>query len=331
MEHSQGRPLIYLDEHKLKQDANDYGLSDELWDFEHFKQQLQIVIVRNEEDELEFDMIGVSPAIANAFRRLMLSEVPSMAIEKVHIYNNTSIIQDEVLAHRLGLIPLNADPRLFEYKVNENDPANALDTLEFELKVKCTRKNKESTEITNNDNMYKNHSIYSGQIKWVPIGNQASIYKESDVGPINDDILISKMRPGHEFDIKLFGVKGIGKDHAKFSPVATASYRLLPDIRLNRPVFGRDALLLQKCFSPGVIEIDKSEHAYVKDARYDSCSRNVFRYPQIADAVTMSRIRNHFIFTVESLGALKPDVIFVEAVKVLKKKCKLFLDEIKGN
>lgn len=56
--------------------------------------------------ELEFDFIGVTPAIANAFRRLMISEVPSMAIEKVYIYNNTSIIQDEILAHRLGLIPL---------------------------------------------------------------------------------------------------------------------------------------------------------------------------------------------------------------------------------
>lgn len=39
-----------------------------------------------------------------------------MAIEKVHIYNNTSIIQDEVLAHRLGLVPIKADPRLFEYQ-----------------------------------------------------------------------------------------------------------------------------------------------------------------------------------------------------------------------
>ena len=39
-----------------------------------------------------------------------------MAIEKVFIYNNTSIIQDEVLAHRLGLIPIKADPRLFEYR-----------------------------------------------------------------------------------------------------------------------------------------------------------------------------------------------------------------------
>lgn len=39
-----------------------------------------------------------------------------MAIEKVYMYNNTSIIQDEVLAHRLGLIPLKADPRMFEYR-----------------------------------------------------------------------------------------------------------------------------------------------------------------------------------------------------------------------
>ena len=39
-----------------------------------------------------------------------------MAIETVAIWNNTSILQDEVLAHRLGLIPIKADPRLFEYK-----------------------------------------------------------------------------------------------------------------------------------------------------------------------------------------------------------------------
>lgn len=42
-------------------------------------------------------------------------QLPTMAIEKVLIANNTSVIQDEVLAHRLGLIPLQVDPRLFEY------------------------------------------------------------------------------------------------------------------------------------------------------------------------------------------------------------------------
>jgi len=43
-----------------------------------------------------------------------------MAIEKVHIYNNTSVMQDEVLAHRLGLVPLKADPSLFKFKQNRS-------------------------------------------------------------------------------------------------------------------------------------------------------------------------------------------------------------------
>lgn len=42
-------------------------------------------------------------------------QLPTMAIEKVLIANNTSVIQDEVLAHRLGLIPISVDPRLFDY------------------------------------------------------------------------------------------------------------------------------------------------------------------------------------------------------------------------
>lgn len=43
------------------------------------------------------------------------AQLPTMAIEKVFIANNTSLIQDEVLAHRLGLVPLKVDPRLFNY------------------------------------------------------------------------------------------------------------------------------------------------------------------------------------------------------------------------
>lgn len=287
--------------------------------------------------ELEFDLIGCYPSIANAFRRLMLSEVPSMAIEKVYIYNNTSIIQDEVLAHRLGLIPLRADPRLFEYRspAAGDDGGDATDgtehdTLEYELKVKCTRR-KDAKETASFSGLYKNHSVYSGQIKWLPRGKQAALYKEADVGSIHDDILINKMRPGHELDLKLVAVKGVGRDHAKFSPVATAFYRLLPEVELRREIAGDDAKLLQTCFSPGVIGIDANGVAFVKDARYDTCSRNVYRYPQLADAVQMDRVRDHFIFTVESVGALRPEVIFLEAVRHLKKKCQVLLEDLKGS
>lgn len=82
---------------------------------------------------------------------------------------------------------------------------------------------------------------------------------------------------------------------------ATVLYRILPDIRLTREVSGEQAQRLQQCFAPGVIELrsngpsPEQRVAYVKSARYDTCSRNVFRYDDLKDAVIMSRIKDHFI------------------------------------
>lgn len=79
---------------------------------------------------IDFDLVGVDASIANAFRRIMIAEVdlrfsfarfmihahvpkvPTVAIENVYVWNNTSVVVDEVLAHRVGLVPLNVDPAL---------------------------------------------------------------------------------------------------------------------------------------------------------------------------------------------------------------------------
>ncbi len=66
-----------------------------------------------DDEEIVFDLIGAEPPLANALRRILLAEIPTMAIEKVTMWQNTSIIPDENLAHRVGLIPIKADPRLF--------------------------------------------------------------------------------------------------------------------------------------------------------------------------------------------------------------------------
>lgn len=58
-----------------------------------------------------------------------------MAIETVFVMNNTSIIPDEVLSHRLGLIPIHADPRKFDFP--SGDPTDVT-TIVFELRVACT-------------------------------------------------------------------------------------------------------------------------------------------------------------------------------------------------
>uniref|UniRef100_G3UX92 DNA-directed RNA polymerases I and III 40 kDa polypeptide n=1 Tax=Mus musculus TaxID=10090 RepID=G3UX92_MOUSE len=70
-----------------------YAGYDDAWDQNRFEKNFRVDVVQMDEDTLEFDMVGIDAAIANAFRRILLAEVPTMAVEKVLVYNNTSIEQ----------------------------------------------------------------------------------------------------------------------------------------------------------------------------------------------------------------------------------------------
>ncbi|XP_037274573.2 RNA polymerase I and III subunit C [Rhipicephalus microplus] len=304
---------------------------DDSWDFQKFVKKFRVGIISMDETTIEFDLVGLNPAIANAIRRILLAEVPTMAPDKVYLYNNTGIIQDEVLAHRIGLVPFNIDPRMFEYRESESD-GSPEDTVEFELKVRCTKNPQAPKDATTPDELYRDHLVYTKHLNWVPLGSQAEIFATKPPRPVHDDIILAKLRPGQEIDLKLHCVKGTGQVHAKFSPVATASYRLLPEIRLLRPVRDEQAERLQGCFSKGVIELDEEpgghKVARVANARADTCSRNVFRFDDLKDAVELSRVKDHYIFSVESTGAYAPDTLVAEAIKVLMAKCQMFLDEL---
>ena len=222
--------------------------------------------------------------------------------------------------------------RLFDYpQYNDNkelipDP-NAV--LEFELNIKCTNNPDAPADAKLADEKYINSNVYSRHLKWIPLGDQALILK--DVRTCQDDILIMKLRPGQEIQMKLHCVKGIGKDHAKFSPVAVASFRLMPAIKLLEPIKGPLARKLQNCFTEGVIgieEVDGEEVAYVADARSDEQTREVLRHKELRDLVELTRVPNHYIFTVESTGVLPAKEIFAESVKILMGKCDYFIGEI---
>ena len=83
---------------------------DYSWDIEKFKNKFEIKITNLSERTGTFDLIHIDTSIANAFRRIMIAEVPSVAAETVYMFMNTSVIQDEVLAQRIGLIPWKIDP-----------------------------------------------------------------------------------------------------------------------------------------------------------------------------------------------------------------------------
>ncbi|RYQ89714.1 hypothetical protein Ahy_B09g096217 isoform D [Arachis hypogaea] len=211
---------------------------------DNFSQNFKVEVKQLTDDDIEFDMIGIDPSLANAFRRILIAEVPTMAIERVYIANNTSLIQDEVLSHRLGLIPISADPRLFEYPDNAGDDRNEKNTIVFKLHVACHKGQPRMT-------------VRSDQLKWLPNGSeliaedakpsasskpktftsftcsQESIPEISSnpIGPKYLDIILAKLGPGQEIELEAHAVKGVGRTHAKWSPVSTAWYRMLPEVR----------------------------------------------------------------------------------------------------
>ncbi|VDK56094.1 unnamed protein product, partial [Cylicostephanus goldi] len=190
--------------------------------------------------------------------------------------------------------------------------------------VTCTRNRNAPSTATEPQQLYHQSSVYSRSFKWIPCGDQEEQFKGDPPRIVFDDILVAKLRPGQQIEANCHAVKGIGRDHAKFSPVATASYRLLPTIRLLGEIRGEAAERLKESFSEGVIELverDGEKVAVVADARRDTCSRNVFRHDDLAPLVQLGRKKTHFIFSVESTGALRSAELVVEACKVMEEKC----------
>lgn len=125
-------------------------------------------------------------------------------------------------------------------------------------------------------------------------------------------------------------IKGIGKEHAKWSPVSCASYRLLPQIEILSPILGDEAKKFATCFASGVIKIDKGGKAIVADSRYDTMSRECLRHPEFKDKVILKRVPDHFIFQIESVGYFTPDQIVMEAIKILAEKAVRLRESLEG-
>ncbi|KAI5854513.1 DNA-directed RNA polymerase [Durotheca rogersii] len=331
---------------------DNFANEEHAWDKEAFSQSFQVQWHENRQFESQFSLIGIDASIANAFRRILIAEIPTLAIDIVFVHNNTSVIQDEVLAHRLGLIPFTGGKKgirdflRFWRKPAEGEEAYATtfdtNTIRLKLVAQCTHKKDAPADSTDPKELYHNACVYAKDITFEPLGRQGEFFSGEDaIRALNPDILIAKMRPGQELDIEMHMHKGYGWDHAKWSPVATASYCLMPTIKITKPILGEDAKKFANCFMPGVIGLEPVTRqeartrgsgyeghegemkAVVKDPMRDTVSREVLRHPEFEGKVKLGRKKDHFIFSIESTGQWDSDELFMEAVKALKKKCQV--------
>ncbi|CAG9319241.1 unnamed protein product [Blepharisma stoltei] len=277
-------------------------------------------------EKIKFTLSGVDSSVANSLRRVMIAEVPTMAIDVVHIHTNTSSLHDEFIAHRLGLIPL-----ISENQDNYDFPRDCKCTghcehcaVQFRLKVK----NQEGgvLDVTSRD---LRHLSQQG----------------NDVRPADSDgpILILKLRKNQEIDITCNARKGIGKEHAKWSPVATAVFKYTPDIYLNQQRLESQFTaeerkeIVNSC-PVGVYKLN--EESNIEVVKLNKCmfceecmrkgemiiTRSASALLNVHDnVVRVSQLKDRFIFKVESSGALKPESIVSKAFTILTKK----LDDIK--
>ncbi|KAK5107552.1 hypothetical protein LTR62_001040 [Meristemomyces frigidus] len=342
-----------------------WGLGqDDSWDLEKFRQGLKIEFQQNKPYDAAFSLIGVDASIANAYRRILMAEIPTLAIEDIFVFDNTSIIQDEVLAHRLGLIPLTGGkkgldrlswfkkpPPKDDYAAQAlydqddlapsasapNDHNTVVMTLQTECRWATQREDGRDGKAlaaegeTDPAVKYVNSNVYAHQLVFEPQGDQANWFEGDDaIKAMNPDILIAKLRPGQRIDLRCHCIKGIGRDHAKFSPVATASYRLLPHINIISPILGNEAKKFQRCFPRGVIDLVPDDEgsgenkAVVADPMKDTVSRECLRHEEFKGKVKLGRVRDHFIWGVESTGQFESDELFLDSVRLLKAKAEKF-------
>lgn len=315
---------MFVEEHSITNITSGHPDERKVLDVDYFKKNFKINILHLDDNSISFELIHVDASFANGLRRVLLAEVQTMAFDYFQIENNTSVMQDENLAHRIAMCPVKVDPKLFVER-KEDTELSGSDSLKFTLNVKCGTGPK--GEIIRRD-------VTTDDLKWEPIGNQSSMFATGE-GPelvkFSSPIVLTKLLSGQEIDLVAYCTKSCGSDHGKFQPVSTAWYTPKPVVTLLQEVTGEAAHRLQSCFSPGVIDIvnrNGVDVARVGKGICDNVSRNVFQHKDLKDAVRMTMLKDHFIFKVESTGNISPVDLVREAIRILIGKSQRLRQEL---
>ena len=252
---------------------------------------MEIRILEKAKDKmyLSFMIRGTTPAYANALRRLMIGEVPTMAIEDVEFVKNSSPLYDETIAHRLGLVPLGTDLKSYRIKKGAEDDGAAACEAILTLKAKgpCT--------------------VYASSLK----------PKDPKIVPVFPEMPICILLKGQELELQATAILGKGKQHAKWTP-ALVWYSYEPTLTINQK---SDQLEKVKHLYPPQI-FDKSgkiDKAAILDNNLVDAVDGV-----CDDVIKVEYNDKNIIFHVESWGQLDAKVIVQKAIELFDENLDAF-------
>ncbi|MEM2818676.1 MAG: DNA-directed RNA polymerase subunit D, partial [Nitrososphaerota archaeon] len=165
---------------------------------------VKLNIVEEDEKSIKVELEGLPLAVANTLRRFVINEVPTMAIEEILIIENTSAMPNEVLAHRLSLIPFISD--IDRYVAPEECDCGSKLGCE-----KCVVRYVVRAEAVDEP-----VTVYSKDI----IPEDPSI----TVKPVSPKIPIVKLAPNQRIEIELYVRVGKGRKHAKWQAAISSLY-----------------------------------------------------------------------------------------------------------
>ncbi|VVB76151.1 DNA-directed RNA polymerase subunit D [Candidatus Tiddalikarchaeum anstoanum] len=262
---------------------------------------MNVKIVSESKDQLLLNINKTNFEIVNSIRRNCINNVPTLAIEDVSILINNSALYDEVLAHRLGLIPLTTDLKTYvkkeDCKCKGVGCARCTVQLSLEAKGPCT--------------------VYSKDL----------VSTDKSVKPVFDDIPIVKLFEGQE--VKLTGTAELGTStyHSKFAP-CFAYHKYYPVISIDSAKASKKAgEIIAVCprhvfkQNGGKVEVDSDK---ILDCNLCLACQETF-----PDIIKVESTDENMLLYIESWGQLKPKEIYNKAIETLMESIGEFAKQVK--
>jgi len=258
---------------------------------------MEIRSLDKSENKISFLVKESTPAFVNSLRRAIIGDVPVMAVEEVEIRKNSSILYDEMIAHRLGLLPLTTD--LKSYNLPE--------------KCKCEGKGCARCQLNMTLKAKGPAVVLASEIK----------SKDSGVKPVYPNMPIAKLLKGQQIELEAIAVLGKGNIHSKWSP-GLAFYKQKADIEIGDV---KDAAKVVESCPVDVFDLKDNKVVVNKD-NVLKCHLCGACEEASEDKVKINK-NNDYVFTVESGGQLEPKKIVQEASKAIDEKFNEFIALVK--